>query len=155
MIRDLCEELEIPSFPKTSGSSGLHVLLPLGGSLTYDQSRSFAELMAREVVRMLPDIATIVRRVGSRQGKVYVDYLQNRHGQLLVAPFSVRPLPGAPVSMPVRWREVNARLSNERFTLANAVGRMKRLGEDPCAGVLTTEADLPRALARLSERLSG
>jgi bifunctional non-homologous end joining protein LigD len=154
VIRDLCEELELPSFPKTSGSSGLHVLLPLSASLTYDQSRSFAELMAREVVRVLPEIATIVRRVGSRQGKVYVDYLQNRHGQLLVAPFSVRPLAKAPVSMPLRWREVNARLTNERFTIENALRRMKRLGEDPCAGVLEVEADLPRALARLSERLS-
>ncbi|MGH0030504.1 MAG: DNA ligase D [Myxococcota bacterium] len=151
-IRDLCEELEVPSFPKTSGSSGLHVLLPLGGRLTYDQSRSFAELIAREVVRGLPDITTVARRVGSREGKVYVDYLQNRHGQLLVAPFSVRPLPGAPVSMPIRWREVNAKLSNERFTLHNAAARMKRLGEDPFAPVLTTEADLPRALAKLSER---
>ena len=153
VIRDLCEELELPSFPKTSGSSGLHVLLPLGGALTYDQSRSFGELLAREVVRVLPDIATVVRRVGAREGKVYVDYLQNRHGQLLVAPFSVRPLPKAPVSMPLRWREVNAKLHNERFTIENAIARLKRLGEDPCAGVLAAEADVPRALARLSERL--
>ena len=111
--------------------------------------------MARIVCNELPKIATVTRSPARRGGKVYIDYLQNRHGQLLVAPFSVRPLPGAPVSMPVRWREVNARLSNERFTLANAVARMKRLGEDPCLGVLGSEVDLPRALARLSERLSG
>ena len=152
-IRDLCEELALPSFPKTSGASGLHVLLPLGRQLTYDQSRSFAELLAREVVRALPEIATIVRRVGSRKGRVYVDYLQNRHGQLLVAPFSVRPLPKAPVSMPLHWREVNAKLSNERFTIENAAARLRRLGEDPCAGVLEVEADLLGALARLAERV--
>jgi bifunctional non-homologous end joining protein LigD len=153
-IHDLCEELELPSFPKTSGSSGLHVLIPMGASLTHDQSRTFGELLAREIVRGLPEIATVVRPVPSREGKVYVDHLQNRHGQLLVAPFSARPLPGAPVSMPLRWREVNARLSNDRFTIANAPARMRRLGEDPFGGVLEAEADLPRALARLSERLS-
>jgi bifunctional non-homologous end joining protein LigD len=153
VIRDLCEDLAIPGFPKTSGSSGLHVLIPLGGLLTYDQSRAFAELMARLVVQTLPEIATIARRVQSREGKVYVDYLQNRHGQLLVAPFSVRPLPGAPVSMPLRWRELGPKLSNERFTLRNALARLRRWGEDPCAGVLTAQADLPHALARLSERL--
>jgi bifunctional non-homologous end joining protein LigD len=131
VIRDLCEELELPSFPKTSGSTGLHVLLPLGAVFTYEQSRTFAELLARLVVQTAPQIATTLRNPRAREGKVYVDYLQNRHGQLLVAPFSVRPLPGAPVSMPVRWREVNAKLSNERFTLANAVARMKRLGPWP------------------------
>ena len=153
VIRDLCRELELPSFPKTSGSSGLHVLIPLGGALSYEQSRTLAELMARLVVKKLPEVATVARRVGSREGKVYVDFLQNRHGQLLVAPFSVRPLPGAPVSMPVRWREVNAKLSNERFTLRNALTRLHRLGEDPGIGVFGAAADLPRALARLSERL--
>jgi bifunctional non-homologous end joining protein LigD len=152
-IRELCEELELPSFPKTSGSSGLHVLIPLGATLTHEQSRTFGELLAREVVRVLPEIASVARAVRAREGKVYVDYLQNRHGQLLVAPFSVRPLPAAPVSMPLRWREVNARLSNGRYTIANAVARMKRLGEDPFAGVLDQAADLRRALARLSERL--
>ena len=155
LIHELCEELELPSFPKTSGSTGLHVLLPLGARLTYDQSRTFAELLARLVVQRAPEIATTVRNPRGREGKVYVDYLQNRHGQLLVSPFSVRPLAGAPVSMPLRWREVSGRLSNERFTLRNAAARMRRLGEDPGAGVLAEEADLARALARISERLSG
>jgi len=155
VIHELCEELALPSFPKTSGSSGLHVLIPLAGALTYDQSRTLAELIARLAVQRLPELATIARRIQSREGRVYIDYLQNRHGQLLVAPFSVRPLARAPVSMPLRWRELNARLSNERFTLHNALTRMRRLGEDPAAGVLGASADLPRALARLAEKLEG
>jgi bifunctional non-homologous end joining protein LigD len=154
-VRDLCGELELPCFPKTSGSSGLHVLVPLGGQLTYEQSRSLAELLARVVVQRLPEIATIARRLKSREGKVYVDYLQNGHGRLLVAPFSVRPLPGAPVSMPLRWREVGSRLDNARYTLRNAPARMRRLGEDPLAGVFGEAPDLPRALALLAERLGG
>jgi bifunctional non-homologous end joining protein LigD len=152
-VRDLCEELELPSLPKTSGASGLHVLIPLGGALSFEQGRSLAELLARVVTTRLAEIATITRRVESREGKVYVDYLQNGHGRLLVSPFSVRPLPGAPVSMPLRWREVHARLDPRRFHIRNAAARMRRLGEDPLLPVLGPGADVPRALARLSEGL--
>ena len=151
-IAAICEELSLPAHPKTSGSSGLHVLLPLGGQLTYEHSRMLAELLARLVVARRPEIATIARSVRARGGKVYVDYLQNGHGRLLVAPFSVRPLPGAPVSMPLRWREVNARLDPRRYTIRNAPARMRRLAEDPLAPVLDRAPDLAGVLARLSER---
>ena len=150
-LRAICEEIGLPSFPKTSGASGLHVLVPLAGRLTYEQSRMLAELIARLVVERRPEIATIARSVRAREGKVYVDFLQNGHGRLLVAPFSVRPLPGAPVSMPLRWSEVNARLDPGRFTIRNAAARMSRLGGDPLAGVLASAPDLGAALARLAE----
>ena len=152
-IRAICDELALPAFPKTSGSSGLHVLLPLGGRLTFEQSRMLAELLARLVVRRHPGIATIARSVRSREGKVYVDYLQNGHGRLLVAPFSVRPLPGAPVSMPLRWSEVNGRLDPRRYTIRNAVARMRRLGEDPLAPVFAHTPDWGAALARLADEV--
>jgi bifunctional non-homologous end joining protein LigD len=155
VIRDLCGEIELPCFPKTSGSSGLHVLVPLAGAFTYEQSRSLAELLARVVVEQLPEIATIARPLKSREGRVYVDFLQNGHGRLLVAPFCVRPLPGAPVSMPVHWREVGARLDNSRYTIRNAPTRMRRLAGDPLAPVLEESPDLARALALLSERMAG
>jgi len=150
-VRDLCAEVEIESFPKTSGASGLHVLIPLGGALTYEQSRSFAELLARVVTERAGDVATVTRQVRAREGKVYVDYLQNGHGRLLVSPFAVRPLAGAPVSMPLRWSEVGGRLDPRRFHIKNAVKRMRRLGVDPLREVLGAGADVPRALARLSE----
>jgi bifunctional non-homologous end joining protein LigD len=154
-IRAISDELELPAFPKTSGSSGLHVLIPLGGRLTFEQSRMFAELLARLVVQRCPAIATITRNVRAREGKVYVDFLQNGHGRLLVAPFSVRPLAGAPVSMPLRWSEVNARLDPRRYTISNAPARMQRLGADPLAPVLERAPDLGRALARLAEAVGG
>jgi bifunctional non-homologous end joining protein LigD len=110
--------------------------------------------LARLVVERIGELATIARRVSARQGKVYVDFLQNGHGRLLVAPFSVRPLPGAPVSMPLRWSEVGARLDNARYTLHNAPARMRRLGEDPLVGVLRAEPDLEGALGRLAERVA-
>ena len=82
-----------------------------------------------------------------------LDWLQNRHGQLLVSPFSVRPLPGAPVSMPLRWSEVGPKLDPSRFTLKTAQRRMERLGDDPVRPVLDRKPDLLAALGRLGERL--
>jgi bifunctional non-homologous end joining protein LigD len=93
--------------------------------------------------------------VADRQGRVYVDYLQNGHGQLLVAPFCVRPLPGAPVSMPLRWSEVTRRLDLGRYTTRSAATRMRRLGEDPLREVLEQRPDLLGALERLQERVGG
>jgi bifunctional non-homologous end joining protein LigD len=155
--RALCDELELPSFVKTSGATGLHVLIPLhgAGACTHEQSRDLAHLLARVIAAEHPDIATTARRIEQRRGRVYLDYVQNGHGRLLVAPFSVRPLPGAPVSMPLRWSEVTPRLDVTRFTMAKAVRRMQRLGEDPLAGVLDTRVDLARALALLEQRMRG
>ncbi len=152
-IGRLCEDIELPAFIKTSGSTGLHILLPLGGAYTYEQSRNLAQLLAYVTASRLPEIATITRAVGNRQGKVYIDYLQNGHGRLLVSAFSARPLPAAPVSMPVRWNEVNARLRIERFTIRNAAARMRRLGEDPLLGVLDAKPDIAAVLARLGEHM--
>jgi bifunctional non-homologous end joining protein LigD len=138
---------------KTSGSSGLHVLVPLGRQVTYEQSRTLGGLLARVVAAELPEIATVTRQVSRRGGKVYLDYVQNGHGRLLVAPFSVRPLPGAPVSMPLEWREVTPKLDIRKFTIRNAPARMKKLRADPLLGVLEERPDLMGALERLHGRL--
>ncbi len=152
-IGSLCRDVELPCFVKTSGSSGLHVLVPLGRQCTHDQSRTLGELLARIVVAELPEVATVARMPAHREGKVYVDYLQNGYGKLLVAPFCVRPLPGAPVSMPLRWNEVNRKLAAGKYTIANAPQRMKRLNEDPLRGVLDEKPDLAVVLQRLQVRL--
>jgi bifunctional non-homologous end joining protein LigD len=131
----------------------LHVLIPLGARYTYEQSRTLAELLARFAVNALPDIATIVRAVGERDGKVYVDYLQNGHGRLLVAPFSVRPLPGAPVSMPLPWSKITPRLRLARYHMQNAP-RLAAQDGDPLAGILKGSADIQAALEKLALRLS-
>jgi bifunctional non-homologous end joining protein LigD len=153
-IRRVCDAIELDTFIKTSGSTGLHVLIPLARQCTYEQSRTLAGLVARIVEAERPDIATMMRVIDARGGKVYLDWLQNRHGQLLVAPFSARPLPGAPVSMPLRWSEVGGKLEPSRFTLKTALRRMERLGEDPVRPVLDRRPDLLAALARLGERLA-
>jgi bifunctional non-homologous end joining protein LigD len=110
--------------------------------------------LSRIVVEELGEIATITRRVSERGGKVYLDYLQNRQGQTIAAPFSVRPLPGAPVSTPLLWREVNAGLDPRAFTLRTVLPRLERRGRDPMREVLTRKPALGPALARLGERLA-
>ena len=152
-VHALCESIELPHFVKTTGKTGLHILIPLPPLSTYAQSRTIGELLARVVLRELDDIATITRHVTKRGAKVYLDYLQNRHGQTIVAPFSVRPLPGATVSMPIEWHEVNSDLDPKQFTIRNALERMERLGHDPVRGVLDVAPDLQAVLQRLAAKL--
>ena len=155
VLRTLCESIGLPSYVKTTGKTGLHILLPLGRQCTYAQSRTLGELLARVVLRELNDIATITRHVSRRGDKVYLDYLQNRHGQTIVAPFSVRPLPGATVSMPLVWDEVNGDLDPRAFTIRTALERMEQLGRDPVVQVLEDKPDLGIVLEKLAMALSG
>jgi bifunctional non-homologous end joining protein LigD len=153
-IREMAEEIGLPAFVKTSGSTGLHVLLPLGRQCTFEQARTLGGLLARVVAAELPDIATITRQVQKRDGRVYLDYVQNGHGRLLAAPFSARPVPGALVSMPLVWAEVTPKLDIAKFTIRTAPARMEKLGEDPLRPVLEERPDLVAALGGLHRRLA-
>jgi bifunctional non-homologous end joining protein LigD len=155
LLHGICDEIGLPAFVKTSGSTGLHVLVPLGRRVTYEQSRTLGELLARVVVRERPRIATIERVVEKRGGKVYVDFLQNGHGKLLVAPYSTRPLPGAPVSAPLRWSEVKRGLDISRFTIESMPRRLRAMKRDPLAPLLDLDPDLVGALERLAGRMNG
>jgi bifunctional non-homologous end joining protein LigD len=143
------EGIDLPHYVKTTGSTGLHILIPLGGQMTYDQCRSFGEVLAQLTVQDLPDIATITRTVEKREGKVYVDYLQNVMGQTIVTPYSARPLPAAPVSAPLEWREVIPRLDMRAYNIQSMPKRLARKNVDPVAPVLTERPDLVVALDRL------
>ena len=150
---DLAEELALPNFVKTSGSTGLHILIPLGGLCTFEQCKQLGELLARVVAGRLPDIATTVRLPGDRGGRVYLDYLQNGHGKLLAAPFTARPVPGALASAPLSWDEVNDTLDLNDYTIKTLPKRMEALEDDPLAPVLTGKPDLVTALGRLAALL--
>ena len=152
--RRLCDEIQLPAYVKTSGSTGLHVLIPLGRQCTFEESRQLGELLARVLVTERSDIATIARSLDAREGKVYVDFLQNGHGKLLVAPFSVRPVPGAQVSTPLRWSEVTARLDPSKFTIETVPRRMRKVKDDPLVSVLDDAPDFTRALELLARRLT-
>ncbi len=151
-LHRILDDLELPSYPKTSGATGLHILIPLGARYTYDEVRTFARLLAVLGVEAEPEISTIARPIRSRGGKVYIDFGQNGHGQTIVGPFSLRPLPGAPASCPLVWSEVTARLDPARFTMATVPKRFDKIA-DPLAPVLTGAIDMAAAVARIEERL--
>lgn len=151
VLHRVCESVGLPNYVKTTGKTGLQFLLPLARQCTYEQSRMLGELLARCVLRELGDIATITRHVTKRGDKVYLDYLQNRHGQTIVAPFRVRPLPGATVSMPLEWDEVDDTLDPKNFTIRTALERLERTTVDPVSPVLADKPDLVGVLARLAE----
>ncbi len=152
-LKRLCDDIEAPSYIKTSGSSGLHVMLPLAGQITYDQTRALTQLIAKVVVEELPEIATLTRQVHKREGKVYLDFVQNGYGRLLVAPFSVRPLPGAPASTPLEWSEVTPKLDVKQFTIKTVPARMKKMKTDPLVAALNDTPDLIAILERLQAKL--
>jgi bifunctional non-homologous end joining protein LigD len=111
-------------------------MIPLGARYTYEDSRTLGHLLAQIIVRELPAITTVQRKIDRRQGKVYIDHLQNRRGQLIVAPYSVRPLPGASVSAPLRWREVKPGLKIGTYTSRTLPRRVRRMKDDPVRPVL-------------------
>ncbi|HSE66395.1 MAG TPA: DNA ligase D, partial [Gemmatimonadales bacterium] len=150
LLHERCEAAGLPNYVKTTGKTGLHVMIPLGKQLTWEMSRGLGELLARVVMRELGDITTIIRHIRSRGTKVYLDYMQNRHGQLIVAPYAVRPLPGATVSMPLEWKEVNNKLDPTKYTIRTALERMQKLGHDPVAPVLTEVPELSGVLEKLA-----
>jgi len=150
-IHALCEAAGLPNYVKTSGQTGLHVLIPLGGQCTFEQARTLAYLIGLLIERQHPDMATTARNPAARGGRVYLDWGQNAHGQLLVAPYSVRPVGGAPVSMPLTWDEVVPGLDPRQFHLRNALARVTAWAGDPCAPVLTERPDLGAALAQLEQ----
>jgi bifunctional non-homologous end joining protein LigD len=142
----------MPSYVKTSGATGLHILVPLGARYTHEEARTFARLLALLGVEAAPEISTIARPLRARSGKVYIDFGQNGHGRTIVAPYSLRPLPGAPASCPLRWDEVTARLDPARFTLRTLPGRFEKM-VDPLTPVLTGGVDMAAAIERIERRL--
>jgi bifunctional non-homologous end joining protein LigD len=147
-VHEVLARANVPSLVKTSGATGMHIFVPLGGKYTYDQSRQFAELVATFAHQKLPDVTSLVRNPAQRQGRVYIDFLQNRRAQTLASAYSVRPFPGAPVSTPLEWEEVVPGLDPGNFTMFTLRERLERVGDlwEKEAGVL----DLPGFLESLS-----
>ena len=152
-LHRILDALDLPNYVKTSGATGLHVLVPLGARYTHEEARTFARLLALLGVEAATDISTIARPIRAREGKVYIDFVQNGHGRTVVGPFSVRSLPGAPASCPLRWEEVTARLDPARFTIKTLPSRFEKLS-DPLAPVLTGSIDMAATVARMEERLA-
>lgn len=144
VTKEVLDVMGIPSFPKTSGSTGLHVYIPLGGKYDYEDSKEFARAVVKVVNAQIPKFTSIERKVTDRNGKMYLDFLQNRPQATLAGPYSLRPKPAAPVSMPLDWNEVKKGLKIQNFTIKNAISRLKETG-DLFAGVLGEGVDLKSA----------
>jgi bifunctional non-homologous end joining protein LigD len=129
VTRQVLETFKIPSYPKTSGSTGIHIYIPLGAKYTYEDSKEFGRVIARLVHAELPKFTSIERYTQNRKGKLYIDFLQNRPQATLAAPYSLRPKPGAPVSAPLNWDEVKKGLNILDFTIFNMMDRVKEVGD--------------------------
>jgi bifunctional non-homologous end joining protein LigD len=149
VVHQVLDSLQIPSFPKTSGSTGIHIYIPLGAKYNYEQSKQLAELIANLVHEELPSFTSLVRDPRKRKDKIYIDYLQNRPIQTICAPYSVRPKPGATVSAPLHWDEVKKGLQISNFTMKNMLSRVSEVG-DLFHGVLEKGIDLNKILKGLS-----
>jgi bifunctional non-homologous end joining protein LigD len=129
VTKQVLDSMDVPSYCKTSGSTGLHIYIPLGAKYTYEQSKEFARVIATLVHREIPKYTSIERIVSNRNGKMYIDFLQNRPKATLAAPYSLRPKKGATVSMPLHWDEVKKGLKMTDFTIFNAIDRLKEVGD--------------------------
>lgn len=126
---EILKSMGVASYPKTSGSTGIHIYIPLGAKYTYEQSKEFARLIATLVQQEIPEYTSIERMIKARKGKMYIDFLQNRPQATIAAPYSLRPKPGATVSMPLHWDEVKKGLKMSDFTIHNAIERIKSEGD--------------------------
>jgi bifunctional non-homologous end joining protein LigD len=150
VIRQVLDSLQVPCFCKTSGSTGLHIYIPLGNKYTYEQSKEFARVIVTLAHQQIPKFTSIERIVSRRKGKMYLDFLQNRPQATIAAPYSLRPKPGATVSMPLHWDEVKPGLKMKDFTIFNAVERVADIG-DIFKPVLGTGIDLEKAISKFEE----
>jgi bifunctional non-homologous end joining protein LigD len=143
-IRTLTRELTLETFPKTSGATGIHIYLPLKPLYTFAQTSTFVKRLGEIIINALPNQATNERRIALRAGKVYLDHLQNIQGKTIASVYSLRPLAGAPVSMPCTWEEL-PNLRPNSFCLHNAVMRLQQTG-DLFHRLLRLEQTLPEEL---------
>ncbi len=150
VTRRILEAINVPCYCKTSGSTGLHIYIPFGAKYTYEDSKEFGRRIAKLVHAEIPDYTSIERLTGNRKGKMYIDFLQNRPQATVAGPYSLRPKPGATVSMPLHWEEVKKGLKMTDFTIFNAIDRIKNEG-DIFKKVLGKGIDLAQTLKKIEK----
>ena len=150
-VKEVLDLAGVGGYPKTSGSSGIHVYIPMNAKYSYDQVKNFGHLLMQMVQKKLPDLTTLERSLQKRdKNKIYLDYLQNRRGQTLASVYSLRPKNGAPVSMPLEWKEVKKGLKPTDFNIHNSLDRLKEKG-DIFKPILGKGVDMLKAIKKLEE----
>src|SRR5690554_728627 len=149
--KKVLDKMNVASYCKTSGSTGLHIYIPLGEKYTYEQSKEFARIIVTLVHQELPEFTTLERKLADRKGKMYLDFLQNRPQATIASVYSLRPKPGATVSMPLEWDEVKPGLKMSDFTIHNAVERVLEKG-DLFKPVLGKGINMEKAMATFGDK---
>ncbi|MEZ4297617.1 MAG: DNA ligase D [Polyangiaceae bacterium] len=152
-LKELLDGLGLTGFLKTSGQSGLHVLVPLGPGVPYEAAKMLTELVGRLLVQRHPDTATMERVIARRGARVFVDTGQTGRSRTIVAPWSVRSKPKAPVSMPLAWDALSKELDPSVFTIKTARARFDEVG-DPMAPLLTARPDVAKAIGKLQAEVA-
>jgi len=151
LVKRILDEIGLVGYPKTTGGDGMHVYIPVETDYTYEETRTFAELIARIATQRKPGLFTTPRSVARRQkNRVYFDYLQNGKSKTIAAPYVLRAYPGAPVATPLEWTEVRPGLDPKHFFIENAPVRFREKG-DLFAGVLEKPQRLEEALEKLEK----
>jgi bifunctional non-homologous end joining protein LigD len=148
ITKQVLDSAGVDCYCKTSGSTGLHIYIPLGAKYSYEESKEFGRLIATLVHAEIPKYTSIERIVANRKGKMYLDFLQNRPGATLATAYSLRPKPGATVSMPLHWAEVKKGLKMQDFTIHNSISRIRSEG-DIFKPVLGKGINMKKALTTL------
>ena len=149
-VHEVCEEFGISAYPKTSGKTGIHIFIPMGGEYTFEQVKNFIHLVVIEVNKRQPKLTSLERMPAKRKHRVYLDYLQNNEGQTLAAAYSVRPTKDASVSTPLHWDEITDTLKPSDFTIKNMAERIKEVG-DIWKPVLRKGVDIKKILAQMEK----
>ncbi|SEN03273.1 bifunctional non-homologous end joining protein LigD [Mucilaginibacter gossypiicola] len=149
-VKKVLDAIGVKAYPKTSGSTGMHIYIPLGAKYTYDQSQMFAKIIVTLVHKQIPEFTSLERMIKNRGGKMYLDFLQNRPDATIAGVYSLRPKPGATVSMPLAWDEVKPGLTMRHFTIHNSIARLNETG-DLFKGVLGEGIDLSKTIKKAQE----
>jgi bifunctional non-homologous end joining protein LigD len=152
VVKKVLDSIGADACVKTSGSTGIHIYIPLGAKYDYDQSKQLAELVVTLVNHELPDLTSVERSPSKRKGKIYLDFLQNRETQTAAAPYSLRPKPGVPVSTPLHWSELKKGLTPTTYNARNIFDRLKTEG-DLFKPVLGKGINLEKVLSKLASQM--
>lgn len=148
--RKILDKSKLKGFVKTSGSRGMHVFIPLYHQYNFDQIKDFAHYLCMVIHNKMPDITSLERHPSKRKGLVYLDYLQNHYTATMAMPYSLRPKPMAPVSIPLEWKEVTRSLTITDYNIKTTAARLKKKG-DVWKAIFTTKNDIRKSLLLLEK----
>lgn len=148
-LKKILDFLKLPSFLMTTGSKGIHVVIPIKREKTFDEVRSFAKNIALILTRKYPDKYTIETRLNKRKNRVFIDYLRNAFAQTQVAPYSIRPKENAPIATPITWRELTSGINSQSFNIRNISKRKS----NPFSSIESKSISLKKALNTIKKLL--